>query len=178
MIKALTILLITTLTAISTNANCTDDYKKNKRRALLRPIPFMSSSTGQVGIGSISSTGGITLGTVLLNSDYSTAGVLYGAAFAFEGQYSLEEAWNQIKFYRGRNRMYNVLEEAQIGFGESLEEFYDSLTYELETDNIPSLEEVIELIIEADTEGILCEDPRELYTDTNLKNYFKLILEN
>lgn len=170
--------LIFFLISLGASANCLDDYKKNKRRALLRPIPFMSSSTGALGIGSMSSTGGVALGTLLLNSDYSTAGVLYGAAFAFEGQYSFEEAWNQVKFYKGRNRMYHILQEAEVGFGESLEEFYDSLVEDLTTQNIPSLEEVIDLILEANSDEVLCEDPRELYTDENLKNYFKLILSS
>ena len=155
-------------------SSCEETFKKYRLEAPLSPFRALGISVGQVGLGALSSTGGLALGTTLLNSDYAGAGVLYGTALVYEAQYGLAKAYNDIKFYNSRVKVLKVIQEAKQGFGANLQQLYHEIVPYEDRERIP-LTYFTNLVSQADQDRVFCQSEETLYTMFNMK---KLISRN
>ena len=161
--------LMLLLSLTTADADCRKDYRRYKRATLLKPVSSPISSTGQVTGGMGSSTGGVVAGTVISSPDLSTAGFVYGAAYAWDGQYNLQNGFSDITRYRSRARVLKLIKQSGNGMGEELEEFVDDLNETLI--NPVSLLKISGLINEGNAQRIFCPAEKALFTLKNLTNW-------
>jgi hypothetical protein len=168
------LLIFLTLLTLSINgqASCEDSYQKYLKTAPFSPLTSAISSTAYVGYGGISSTSGALASTTKWSTQYSTAGALYSAAFAYEGQNLLAGAWNKIKFYHSRRHVLKLIEDSYSGMGETLEEFYEEFNEQRDSDLPPvSVEDIAQVIVYGDENNLFCLNPKELFALNNVLKF-------
>jgi hypothetical protein len=101
----------------------------------------------------------------------TTAGALYGLAFAFEGQYYLQGAWWDLRNFHSRGQVYKIIKQAQVGIGPELQELLIDLNQRTFTGQDFSLQEFSSLIREGNRNKDFCPDERGVFTLKNLVNY-------
>jgi hypothetical protein len=167
----LLIILAAMLLSLSSFADCEKEYKKFKLITLTEPVTAPVRTGLYFSTGAISSTGASLLGTLSLNMEFSTAGVLYGAAFTYEGTYFIEATLSNFKKFKGRAHALKLIIESKVGVGETLEEFIDDVNEELEDTIVLSKEEVIEEILFGNSANQFCTSKATLFTINNIKNH-------
>jgi hypothetical protein len=162
------ILTVIFLTQATAYASCLEAYQVHKFDVLTAPVTSAISSSGNATIGLGSSVGGALGGTTLLNPELSTAGTVYGAAFLYDGTYSLERAYFLLKNYRSRMRAFAILAEALGGGGAELEEFLVEVNTALESAPSITLEELVALLSEGDSNNEFCQKDKDPATSKGL----------
>ena len=168
--KSLTILIIVLLN-FSAIADCEKEYKKFKLITLTEPVTTPVRTGIYFSTGAVSSTGASLLGTLSLNLELTTGGVLYGAAFSYEGTYFIEATLSNFKKFRGRAQALKLIIESKIAFGDSLEEFIDDVNEDLEDTIVLSKEEIINEILIGNGQNDFCTSRETLFTVNNIKNH-------
>ena len=157
--------------SLPAHADCSAAYRHFRTKTRISPISTPLSSSAQTFAGGVSSTGGSLLGTSILNTELSTAGFLYGAAFFYEGQYGLEESLSDIRQYRSRMLVYKILKEARRGFGDHLDDFIDDLKDSTLNSEEVSNQELVASINLANDTRVFCPKGKQLFNLKNLSNY-------
>lgn len=167
--------LITVFIAIvlsfSSFADCEKEYKKFKLITLTEPITTPIRTGVYFSTGAVSSTGASLLGTLSLNIELTTGGVLYGAAFSYEGTYFIEATLSNFKKFRGRAQALKLIIESKVGLGDSLEEFIDDVNEELDDVIVLTKEDIIEEVLLGNTHNDFCTSRETLFTINNIKNH-------
>jgi hypothetical protein len=164
------IILITYVSLQATAfASCEDAYKAYKKDTLKAPVKAPLISSTHVSQGMVSTSGALVNGAISTDSALITAGSANGIAFSYEGQFYLELMSSNIRHFRGRAKVLNILQQATVGLGEDLESLLDDLNDAFEEEI--ELFELLELINEANQENIFCPLNKELFTYKNLMNF-------
>jgi hypothetical protein len=168
--KLITI-LAALLISIPSFADCEKEYKKFKLITLTEPITTPVRTGVYFSTGAVSSTGASLLGTLSLNLELTTGGILYGAAFSYEGTYFIEATLSNFKKFQGRAKALKLIIESKLAFGEELEEFIDDVNEDLEDTIVLTKKEVIEEILTGNTNNEFCTSRETLFTINNIKNH-------
>ena len=149
-------------------ATCEEAYKAYKKQTLVSPVkaPLISSTHVTEGMASTGSS--LINGAISTDSGLITAGSANGIAFSYEGQFYLELMSSNLRHFRGRSKVLNILQQARVGLGEDLEALLDDLNDVFEEEI--ELFDLLDLINEANEENILCPLNKELFTYKNLVN--------
>lgn len=165
------ILLFTTLLSFSAFADCEKEYNKFRLLTLTEPVITPVRTGLYFSSGAISSTGASLIGTLSLNFELSTAGVLYGAAFTYEGTYFIKATIANFKKFKGRALAQKLIIESKIGFGDTLEEFIDDVNEKLNEYAQLSKEQVIDEVLLGNSTFDFCQTRETMYTVNNIKNH-------
>lgn len=153
------------------HASCLNEYERYKWRTLIGPARSVAISSGSTAMGSALSLGGSTMGLLSSQTELTTAGALYSVAFAYEGQYYLEGAWWDLRNYESRRVVKLILRETQVGGGPQLQEFLSELNQLTITGDYFTMDDLVQRIILANQERILCPIDRGVFTLKNLENH-------
>lgn len=165
------IILLATLLSTSILADCESEYNKFKLLALTEPVTTPISTSVYFSSGAISSTGASLIGTLSLNFELSTAGVLYGAAFTYEGTYFIKATIANFKKFKGRAVAQKLIIESKIGLGDTLEEFIDDVNENLSESSQLSKEQVIDEVLLGNSTFDFCQTRETMFTANNIKNH-------
>jgi hypothetical protein len=168
--KAILTLLIFFVPTLS-QADCLNEFSKYQLKTLASPITSLSTSAGSSTIGSGISLASSASGLISSQADMTTAGALYGLAFAFEGQYYLQGAWWDLRNFHSRGQVYKIIKQAQVGIGPELQELLIDLNQRTFTGHYFSLKEFSFLIREGNRKKDFCPEERGVFTVKNLSNY-------
>ncbi|OUR96305.1 hypothetical protein A9Q84_08075 [Halobacteriovorax marinus] len=166
-----TILIFFFLFSTFTFADCEKEYKKFKLITLTDPITMPLRTGLYFSTGALSSSGASLIGTIALNLELTTAGVLYGAAFTYEGTYFIEATLSNFKKFKGRGRAQKLIIEAKIALGDTLDEFVDDVNEALEEYTELSKEVIIKEITEGNSSKFFCQSKETLFTINNIRNH-------
>ncbi len=161
-------LLLLTFTSF---ADCEKEYKKVKLITLSEPVSAPLRAGLYFSSGAISTSGASLLGILSLNAELTTGGVLYGAAFTYEGTYFIEATLSNFKKYKGRANALKLIIDSKLGFGETLLEFVDDVNEQLEDTIVLSKEEIIQEVLDGNQEQLFCTSKETLFTINNIKNH-------
>ncbi|ATH08873.1 hypothetical protein BIY24_13225 [Halobacteriovorax marinus] len=162
---------ISLLLSLNSFADCEKEYNKFKLIALTEPITTPIRTGLYFSSGAISSTGASLIGTLALNLELSTAGVLYGAAFTYEGTYFIKATIANFRKFKGRAHAQKLIIESKIGLGDTLEEFIDDVNEALSDYILLSKEQVIEEVLLGNTTFDFCQSRETMFTINNIKNH-------
>lgn len=165
------LVLASILLSLTTFADCEKEYKKFKLITLTDPVTAPLSTGLYFSTGAISSTGASLLGTLSLNIELSTGGVLYGAAFTYEGTYFIEATLSNFKKFKGRANALKLIIDSKLGVGETLEEFVDDVNEKLEDTIVLTKSEIIEEVLFGNTYNQFCTSKETLFTINNIQNH-------
>ena len=168
--KFLLVILLVVISNFSF-ADCESEYNKFKLVTLTEPITAPVRTGLYFSTGAISSTGASLAGTLSLNLELSTAGVLYGAAFTYEGTYFIQATISNFKKFKGRAQAQKLIIESKIGFGDTLEEFIDDVNEGLNGEYELSREQVIENVLLGNATLDFCQTRDTMFTINNIKNF-------
>ncbi len=163
--------LFMTLLSATTFADCEAEYSKFKLLALTEPVTTPARTGLYFSSGAISSTGASLIGTLSLNFELSTAGVLYGAAFTYEGTYFIKATIANFKKFKGRAIAQKLIIESKIGFGDTLEEFIDDVNENLNEYTQLSREQIIDEVLLGNSTFDFCQTRETMFTANNIKNH-------
>lgn len=155
---------------LNANASCQSAYKAYKRATLGSPLVAPSISSTHLVQGSLSTTGNLLYGILRTDTGLMTAGAANGIAFSYEGHFYIELMSSNFRHYRGRSKVLKLLNQAELGMGEELEELLDDLNESLEEEEI-DLFTLIQIINEANENNVFCPKNKELFTLKNLRMY-------
>lgn len=162
--------LVSILLISNAEASCQKAYQAYKRATLASPVTKPAISTSLLGQGAYSTGTNLTAGAASSDAGVITAGSANGLAFTYEGHFYLEIMSSNLRHYRGRSAVLKILNQAELGLGEELEDFLDDLNDSLEEDEI-ELYTLVDLINQGNKEKVFCPKNKELYTLKNLRNF-------
>ncbi len=165
-----TLIILSTYIFLQSSAfsACDEAYKAYKRDTIVAPVKAPMISSTHVSEGMASTAGSLVHGAISTDSGLITAGSANGIAFSYEGQFYLELMSSNLRHFRGRNKVLNILKQAKIGVGEDLESLRDDLNDVFEEEI--ELIDLVEIVNEANEENIFCPLNKELFTYKNLMN--------
>lgn len=165
------LLVILFIFSTLTFADCEKEYKKFKLVTLTDPITTPVRTGVYFSTGALASSGASLIGTLALNLELTTAGVLYGAAFTYEGTYFIEATLSNFKKFKGRGRAQKLIVESKISLGDTLDEFVDDVNEALGDYIELSKEEVIREVIDGNSTKYFCQSKETLFTINNIRNH-------
>lgn len=157
--------------SLSAFADCEKEYNKFKLIAVAQTVTTPVNSGLYLSAGALSSSGATLAALLSMNFDLSTAGILYGAAFTYEGTHFITATISNFKKFKGRSHALKLIVESKIGFGDTLEEFIDDVNEELSEYTELSKEEVIDEVIFGNSTLEFCQTRDTMFTLNNIKNY-------
>ncbi len=167
----LILLSLTIIFSISSFADCEREYDKFKLIALTEPVITPIRTGVYFSTGAISSTGATLAGTLSLNIELSTAGILYGAAFTYEGTYFIKATISNFKKFKGRAYAQKLIIESKVGLGDTLEEFIDDVNEGLNDHTQLSKEQIIDEVLLGNSTFDFCQTRETMFTLNNIKNH-------
>lgn len=151
-------------------AKCQKEYKAYKRATLASPITAPAISSTHMVEGAYSSTGNLIYGATQTDAGIITAGSVNGLAFTYEGQFYLGRMSSNIRLYKSRSQVLKILNQAELGMGEELEEFLEDLSESFE-EEVLDFDALLEIINDANEKKVFCPKGKELFTLGNLRHY-------
>ncbi len=165
-------IIVLLLISANAEASCQKAYKAYKTKVIVSPITAPAISSHFVGRGAVSTVSNMTAGATATDTGTTLAGSANGLAFSYEGQYYLEMMSSNFRHYRGRSQVLKVLEQAELGMGEELENLFEDINESLEAkDSEIDFMTLVEEINQANKDKVLCPKHKELFTIKNLQNY-------
>lgn len=171
MMSKIFLFILASAFALSSYADCEKEYSKFKLTALTDPITTPVRTGIYFSSGAISSTGSSLIGTLSLNFELSTAGVLYGAAFTYEGTYFIEATISNFKKFKGRALAQRLIIESKIGLGDTLAEFVDDVNEDLLEYLQLSKDQVIDEVLLGNSTFDFCQTRETMFTINNIRNH-------
>lgn len=156
--------------SLNTDASCQKAYKAYKRATLSSPVTAPSISSTHLAEGSLSTTGNLLYGILRADTGLMTAGAANGIAFSYEGHFYIELMSSNFRHYRGRSKVLDILNQAELGMGEELEDLLEDLNESFEDEELDFFT-LVEIINEANQKKVFCPANKELFTLKNLKRY-------
>jgi hypothetical protein len=168
--KSLVLILLFIISSLSF-ADCEKEYKKFKLVTITDPITTPLRTGLYFSTGALASSGASLIGTLALNLELTTAGVLYGAAFTYEGTYFIEATLSNFKKFKGRGRAQKLIIESKISLGDTLDEFIDDVNEALKEHTELTKEEIIDEVMEGNNTNLFCQSKETLFTINNIRNH-------
>lgn len=164
------LLLILGFSLLSAQADCLRNYSYYRINSITGLVTAPARGAAYSTAGAASSSGALTVGTFLLDTDLSTAGILYGAAFAYEGHSFTGMAIDRIALYKSRAKAHSLIKEAYVGTGTNIEEFTEDLNERLLVPEL-TVELVASFVRDGNEERTFCPEDREIFTAKNIADY-------
>jgi len=169
--KTLIFIILVSL-GLETEASCQKAYKAYKSKVIVSPITAPAMSTNFAGRGFVSTVTNMTAGATATDTGTTLAGSANGLAFSYEGQFYLEMMSSNFRHYRGRSLVLKILNQAELGMGEELENLFEDINESLEVKDAEiDFISLVEEINQANEKKVFCPKNKELFTLKNLHNY-------